>query len=220
MIKRLIALAAPLALIATPAAAVPIDLSGLANGSSGTLITAPGASFAQTFSGQTVAGTGITGTPTGPLTLAPAGTIFVQFADPLVSPASNTLGSLPNFNSPLSILLDTLANSFTFTMGSSTAGSTIDVRAFDAFGVLTGSTQIVMGTNYNIYTLNTLGNFRGLTFFNNNDPGGVRFQNMSYNAVGGAVPEPTTWLMLMIGFAGIGLQIRRGRGAVAAQQTA
>ena len=167
MMKRLLALAAPLALIAAPAAAGPIDLSGLANGSSGTLITAPDASFAQTFNGQTVVGTGISGSPTGALTLAPSGTIFVALFDPGVSPVSNSLLSLPDNSAPLSILFDTLANSFTFTMGSSNAGSTVDVRAFDAFGVLTGSTQIVMGANYNIYTLNTLGNFRGLTFLNN-----------------------------------------------------
>lgn len=217
MIKRLIALAAPLALAATPATAVDINLS---TATTGTSITAPGASFAQSFVGQTVVGTGISGSPTSPLALAPSGTIFVQFFDPGVSPASNSLISLPNNNAPLSILFDTLANSFTFTMGASNAGSTIDVRAFDAFGVLTGSTQVVMGTDYNIYTLNTLGNFRGLTFYNDNDPAGVRFQNMSYNAVAGPVPEPATWLMLLIGFGGIGLQIRRGRRAVATQQTA
>ena len=111
MFKRLFALAAPLALAASPALAVPIDLSAA---TTGTLITAPGASFAQKFSGQTVNGTGITGSPSGPLTLAASGTIVVTPFDPLVSPLSNSLLSLPNFDAPLSILFDTLANSFTF----------------------------------------------------------------------------------------------------------
>jgi PEP-CTERM motif len=214
---RLATFAMPLALIAAPVSATDIDLSGA---TTGTIITAPGASFAQTFAGQTVAGTGVTGSPTSPLALAASGTIQVQLFDPGVSPLSNSLLSLPNQAAPLAILFDTLANSLTFTMGSSSAGSTIDVSAFDAFGVLTGSTQIVMGDGYNIYTVNTLGTFKGLSFSNDNDPAGVRFQNLSYNAVG-IVPEPATWMMMLIGFGAIGMTIRRGRKAATARiQTA
>ena len=208
MNKRLFALAAPLALLATPAAADDINLSGA---TTGTTIVAPGASFAQRFNGQTVVGTSLTGSPSNPLALSAAGTIDVASFNPGVSPAGNSLLSQPGNAAPLAILLDTLANSFTFTMGSSVAGSTISVSAYDAFGILTGSTSIVMGNEYNIYTLNTLGNFRGLAFSNNNDPAGVRFMNMSYNAVGGAVPEPGTWMMMLVGFGGIGLMIRRRR---------
>lgn len=201
---------------AAQAANQPIDLSGA---SGGTVIVAPGASFAQTFAGQTVSGTGVTGSPTGPLALAPSGTIDVAMWDPFVSPVSNSLLSQPGNSAPLSILFDTLANSFTFTMGSSSAGSTVNIGAYDAFGILTGSMTLTMGDGYNIYTLTGLGTFKGLTFSNDNDPSGVRFQNMSYNSVGG-VPEPATWAMMLIGFGAIGLSIRAPRRKVLANRAA
>lgn len=197
-----LALAAP-----ATAATVLIDLSGAVTG---TVVTGTNGTFAQRFAGQTVVGTGLTGTPTNPLTLSAAGTIDVAFFAPGVSAASNSLLSQPGNAAPLSVLLGSLANSFTFTMGSSDAGSTIDVRAFDASGGVTGSTQITMGTGYNIYSLTGLGNFKGLSFFNNNDGSGVRFQNMSYNSVvAGAVPEAATWAMMLAGFGIVGMAARR-----------
>lgn len=205
-----IATAAASIALASPATAatVVIDLSGAATG---TIVTGTNATFAQRFAGQTVAGSSLTGTPTNPLTLSAAGTINVDFFNPGVSPASNSLLSQPGNAAPLSVLLGSLANSFTFTMGASNAGSTIDVLAFGANGGLTGSTTIVMGNAYNIYTVSGLGDFQGLSFLNNNDPAGVRFQNMSYESVapGGAVPEPATWAMMIVGFGSVGGAMRR-----------
>lgn len=215
--------AALLALAGTSASAATqqVDLSGA---TSGTTIVAPGASFAQTFAGQSVvAGNRISGSPTGPLTLAPAGTITVGFFSPGVSAASNSLLSQPGNAGPLSILFDTLADNVTFTMGSSDAGSTVDARAFDISGNLTGSTTITMGSGYNIYNLAGLGTFKGLTFLNNNDNSGVRFQNFSFNSVaggGGAVPEPATWAMMLTGFGAMGVYLRRRRRATSLIQAA
>ena len=197
--------------LATPATAatVLIDLSGA---TTGTIVTGTNATFAQRFAGQTVAGAGLTGTPTNPLTLSAAGSISVAFFDPGVSAASNSLLSQPGNVAPLAVLLGSLANSFTFTMGSSDPGSTVDVRAFDANGGLTGSTTVNMLSGYNIYTLTGLGNFKGLSFFNNNDPAGVRFQNMSYNSVTvNAVPEPATWGLMLAGFGIVGGALRHRR---------
>ena len=201
--------ASALLLVASPAlaATVVIDLSGA---TSGATITGVNASFAQTFAGQTVAGFGISGSPTNPLSLAAAGTIEVAFFSPGVSPASNSLLSQPSNSAPLSVLLGSLADSFTFTMGSSSPPSSIKVRAFGTNGALTGSTTVNMLSGYNVYSLSGLGNFRGLTFFDNTDDSGVRFQNMSYNSVtGGAVPEPSTWIMMLAGFGAIGFAARR-----------
>lgn len=206
--KLKIALAAGALSLSTSAhaATVNIDLSGA---STGTQISAPGGSFAQIFAGQTVVGASISGSPTGPLTLAAAGTINVAFFAPGVSPAANSLLSQPGNAAPLSILFDSLADSLTFTMGSANAGSILNVNSFAENGSLLGSTQIVMLDGYNIYNLSGLGNFKGLTFFDNNDPAGVRFMNLSYNSVAGGVPEPAAWAMMLAGFGMAGAAMRR-----------
>jgi hypothetical protein len=203
------ATAAALLTVTSPALAaiVIIDLSAA---TTGTTVTGVNATFAQTFAGQTVVGTGISGTPTNPLTLAPAGTITVSFFNPGVSAASNSLLSQPGNAAPLSVLLGSLADSFTFTMGSAEPPSIVRVRAFAADGSLTGSTTINMLNGYNVYSLSGLGNFKGLTFFDNDDANGVRFQNMSYNSVAvGAIPEAATWAMMLAGFGIVGAAMRR-----------
>jgi hypothetical protein len=198
------------------AANVDVDLSGA---TTGTLIDGVGASFAETFAGQTVTGgSGISGSPTNPLTLSPSGTLDVQDWDPGVSPASNSLLPEPGNQGPLSILLASDANSITFTSGSAEGGDSLSVDFFSATGALISSQTLSLLSNYNIYSISGVGTFRGLTIFDDVDEAGLRFQNLSYNSVSGATPEPATWAMLVLGFAGIGLAALRhsAKGATAA----
>jgi hypothetical protein len=186
--KLLLSLAALAASLPVTAATVNVNLSGA---TTGTTITAPGASFAQRFAGQTVSGTGITGTPSSPLALQAAGTIEVAAWDPGVSPASNSLLSQPSNQGPLSMLLDSNADSITFTSGSADGGDAISLRFFDANGTLVDSLSPVLTAGYAVYNFSSLPVFRGLTIFNDNDDSGLRFQNISYNSVAGtATPEP------------------------------
>jgi hypothetical protein len=204
--KLLLPLAALAACLPVAAAAVNVNLSGATTGTS---ITAPGASFAQTFAGQTVSGTGITGSPSSPLALQPGGTLEVAFWDPGVSPASNSILSQPDNQGPLSILLDSNADSITFTSGSAVGGDPISMRFFDANGTLVDSLTPILSANYAVYSFSSLPVFRGLTIFNNNDDAGLRFQNISYNAVA-ATPEPA--YLPVAGLLLIGLRfIRRKR---------
>ncbi len=127
-------------------AIVNIDLSAATSGS---LVNGVGASFAQTFAGQSVSGTGITGTPSDPLMLKPAGNILVVSFDPGVSPESNSLLSQPNYNEPLSILLSSVADSFFWTMGYvDSPGSTIKADFFNANGALVDSRTISLIWQY------------------------------------------------------------------------
>ena len=178
------------------AAIVDIDLSGA---STGAVVTGTGGSFAQTFAGQSVSGIGITGSPTNPLTLQAAGSITVAFFDPGVSPASNSLLSQPDNAAPLSVLLDSNADSFSWTMGFGNGGS-VTADFFSNSGALV-HTQTFSGlTGYATFSVSALPTFHGITFRDNDDAAGLRFQNMSYNAV--PVPEPATWATLMAGLAG------------------
>ena len=189
------------------AAIVNIDLGAAVTG---TTIFGTGGSFAQTFAGQTVAGTGITGSPTGPLALAPAGSIGVAYWNPGVSAGSNSLLSQPGNAAPLSLLLDSFADSISWTMGYGNGGS-IAVDLFGANGSLVNTTTFSALSGYSVFSISGLGNFAGLTFRNNIDGAGLRFQNFSYNSVNSVspVPEPETYAMLMIGLGLIGFMARR-----------
>ncbi|WP_103333053.1 hypothetical protein [Pseudotabrizicola formosa] len=194
------------------AATVNVDLSGAV---SGTLITAPGASFAGTFDGQTIVGTtGISGTPTGPLSLVASNFLTVAAFNPGVSPASRSILPQPNNQGPLSILLDSIASSITFTAGSADGGS-ISIAFFAANGALLDSFTQALGSGYAIYTLAAASPFAGLTIFNNTDPAGLRFQNFSYETGPAAVvPLPAGGLLLVTGV-GMLLAARRRRGTAA-----
>jgi hypothetical protein len=198
------------------AANVDVDLSGA---TSGTLINGVGASFAETFAGQTVSGgSGISGSPTNPLTLAPSGILDVAFWDSGVSPASNSLLPEPDNQGPLSVLLASDANSIAFTSGSADGGDSLSVDFFSATGALVSAQTLSLLSGYNVYSFSGVATFRGLTIFDDVDSSGLRFQNFSYNSVSGSTPEPSTWAMLVLGFAGIGLAAlrRSAKGATAA----
>ena len=187
--------------------------SGLQTAVSGSTVTGVGASFAQRFAGQTVSGIGITGSRTNPLTLQAAGQIAVTFFDPGVSAASNSLLSQPGNAAPLSILLGSDANSFNWTMGFGDGGS-VTADFFSLAGALV-FTQTFSGlSGYANFALAGLPTYHGITFKDNNDPAGLRFQNMSYNAV--AVPEPSTWAMMAAGLAVAGALSARRRTAASA----
>lgn len=187
--KKLLLVLPLAAMLGAPASAatIGIDLSGAA---SGTLITAPGGSFASTFQGQTiVAGTGISGSPSNPLALLPGNTLNIDFWNPFVSPAGNSILPQPGNQGPLSVLLDSDASSLTWTMGYGNPPSALTVDLFDAAGGPVTSRAIGILDGYNVYNLSGVGVFRGLTFYNNNDASGLRFMNFSYTT---AVPEPAT----------------------------
>ncbi|MBL0151142.1 MAG: hypothetical protein IPP87_21750, partial [Ideonella sp.] len=138
----------------------------------GTTINGIGADFTQSFLGQSVSGTSLTGAPTNPLTLQASGTITVASFDPGVSPAGNSLLSQPGNLAPLAVLLDTLADSFDRPWVLHPQASTILASLYDGAGALVGSQSIVMINGYGLYSLSGLGSFRGIAFSNNNDPSG------------------------------------------------
>ena len=184
------------------ATAVDIDLSGATSAS---LINAPGGSFATLFAGQSTAGAaGVSGSPTGPLALQAANNLVVANFNPGVSASSNSILPEPGNAGPLSVLLDTAADSITWTMGSAAPPSSVDIDFFDNNGALVNTVNQSLSSGYAVYTFSGLGTFRGLTIRDNNDASGLRYQNFSYNAV----PEPAA-LSLALGLALAGFAARR-----------
>ncbi len=196
--KKTALIVAMLAMCALPAQAmmVDVDLSGAV---SGTYIDGGGASFAQTFSGQTVSGISIVGAPTDPLTLVPSGTLEVAFWD-----GSNSILPQPGNTGPLSILLDIEADFIRWRMGSASGGS-VHIDFFDYQGNVVHSVNQALLDAYNYYEYSGFGLFRGLTISENTDPAGLRYQNFSYNAV----PLPGALWLLGTGLVGLAGMRRR-----------
>jgi len=171
--------------LATSASATVVDLSAAV---SGTLITGVNASFAQTFDGQTVSGIGIVGSPNDPLTLAPSATITVHFFN-----GENTLLPQPNNQGPLSCLLDVDAfGAISWTMGSASPPSSVDVEFYDANGNVVHAVNVPLISGYNTYAFNVPAIYRGFTIFNDNDPLGLRYYAFEYRPA--ALPtEVATW---------------------------
>ncbi len=164
------------------AATVNVDLSGA---SSGTTIIAPGASFAGLFVGQSQVGnTGISGSPSNPLALQAANNLTVGFFN-----GSNSILPDNGNTGPLSVLLDSAANSVTFRMGFGNNGS-VDLNFFDSAGNVVHSTQASGLSGYANFTYNGFGTFSGFSIFNNTDAAGLRYQDFSYESVDGPSPVP------------------------------
>ena len=205
MKKFLALLAVLLVSVQAQAATVNVDLSG---STTGTLVSAAGASFAQTFTGQTVSGIDIVGTPTGSLSLTASGSLTVASFSPSCTGCNsgNSILPQPGNTAPLAVLLDSDADSFSWIMGSASAPSSVTIDLFARNGSLVTSFVQSLISGYNKYSFSGLGTFAGLTFRNNNDSAGLRFMDFSYTSAPSAVPVPAAFFLFgpaLLGFLGL-----------------
>jgi hypothetical protein len=128
----------------------------------------------------------------------------VAFFDPGVSPASNSILPETGNQGPLSIHLDSPANSITWTMGFADSAGPISVEFFNSQGALTGTVSQPLVPGYHVYTFAGVGIYDGLTIFDDTDPAGMRFQNFSYNSVS-EVPLPAALPLFATGLGALGL---------------
>ena len=127
---------------------------------------------------------------------------------------NNTAGS----TSPWYEFSNDMTGMYVFDLTSSTLGTTITLEQLLTGG---GSTvlQQVTGTGRFLElqtgTLAANTTYRFLYTFNTPSGGGTLSGNSSFYP--GPVPEPATWAMMLVGFGGIGLAMRRRRRPVLAQ---
>jgi hypothetical protein len=67
------------------------------------------------------------------------------------------------------------------------------------------------GTDVRVFFQDTVSQYRVNTF----SPGATGFVTATSSALAGAVPEPATWAMMLVGFGGLGAMLRRRRPTLA-----
>ncbi|GAA4010660.1 PEPxxWA-CTERM sorting domain-containing protein [Sphingomonas humi] len=184
------------------------------------LLVIDGVAFGERFAGQTVTANGvydqIGGAPTGPLTLLPGApgqnvSVFASPAGPVLSglgplgfPASDAIGE-----GAFSILFPTLQSEFGLRLTGGNGGNAF-ISFYGSDGTLLGSStlsNLPLLSSYGFTSANA--DIAGVSFWNA-DVTGVGLAGIRFNVATG-VPEPGTWMTMLLGFAVIGVAIRRRR---------
>ena len=158
----------------------------------------------------------------GPTIIVPAsGTFGNSFGNPGDAPA--TPGTFTNvFNFTLSA--PSLGNAFLGSIALN-AGNNIDFTCptcsilFDTTPFIQG-TAVINGQNTDTFTLNPLvltGGQHRITVNGNIVSGPTASYSGTFNFQNVPVPEPATWALMLLGFFGIGVAMRRTRRPVLAQ---
>jgi hypothetical protein len=113
---------------------------------------------------------------------------------------------------------NTLAGLYEITVGTSTPNGVITDASFTGLGGSPVIASMTANTTNNI-TLGPVSNVDAgdyrVSFGGTTPTGGVATGNLTFQLI--PVPEPATWAMMLIGFAGIGMTLRRRAKPVLAQ---
>ena len=119
------------------------------------------------------------------------------------------VGSMLPYASSLSLV--------TFFMNSTTENEVWNVFGSNADGTAPVGLGLTSGNDENGHLLPSFGSFRYYDFYETSSSGGqnVLLSKLTANVIGtpfnGGVPEPGTWAMMLLGFGGIGMAMRRRR---------
>lgn len=188
---KFIAVAATMAALSAPAAAVVIDFEDRANGNQGTTVMVyPEATFTGTGD-LFVNGAGVGKDLCTFGTLGCNGTMTVTFANAVSGLSFTSIG-------------DNSASSLFITIALEVGGPVNLVRPLD------GNTYVKDAHDLTAYS-----GITGLTLFSD-DLAGLAYDDFSFTVDGGGtggVPEPASWAMLIAGFGLMGGALRRRRTA-------
>lgn len=105
-----------------------------------------------------------------------------------------------------------LAGSTTFGTNSTTGGEAWAVYGTNTAGSLVGATQVVTGSSeVTNQLLPNLGTYKYYDFVETSTLGGKNFLITKLTTVTTAAPEPASWMMMIVGFGGLGAILRRRR---------
>ena len=215
MNKMLLAAAISVAAIAAPAIAANTTISNTASGGSVAPFGVPNTqTYGQVFTAP------VTGTLTS-FTLYLNGGVGALFGG--VGTWNGTAGHGFGFGSPSNLyqsadVASSSAGAYTFAPNVSVTAGSLYVAYLSAFGVsgANSSTSMPLGDNSDA-------NINYFVWNNSSDPRNnaswnyfVNFGDAQFNATFNAVPEPSSWVMLIAGFGMVGFAARRRSAAIAA----
>ena len=184
-----------------------------------------GVGFAERFTGQTLTDAGgfdqLGGSPSGPsLTLLTGAAgqnlnIFINGSSQVLTglgsagfPAGNAIGE-----GSFAALFSSDQSQFGFQLAGGNGG-TANVSFFRNDGSLIQAITLssLADTFYGFSRNGGVQDIRGISI-SNSDSGGIGFDNLLFDvpSFGGAVPEPSTWAMMLMGFGAMGAALRRRR---------
>ena len=184
---------------------------GLSTGNTAGLISQTGATYGERFAGQSLSTTGgfdaLTGTPNSSLNLL-ANTVVGDNIGVLSFGTNVIYGDLGSQigEGAVSVLLDANTDVFGFNVVG-TNGGVFTVQFFNAYGLLLASLTQNATDSYFAFEA-TGGDLIRAVSFTNTDPGGVGYDNVTFNAADATVPEPATLALVGLAFAGLGVSRR------------
>ena len=105
-----------------------------------------------------------------------------------------------------------LVSGISFTTNSTTEGEQWSIYGSNTAGSYTLANLLLSGTNESGGALPSFGTYKYYDFVSTSTSGGKNFLISTLSL--SAVPEPSTWAMMLFGFGGIGLAMRRRKRAI------
>ena len=116
------------------------------------------------------------------------------------TPSNGLFVSSSDFSSPLSVKFAGTTNAFSFANVSNSSGT---ANAFGTDG------SLLQTINFSGFPTTVAFATTGINSISFSSTGQFGVDNFSFGDVQGAVPEPATWMMMLLGMAGIGFSMRR-----------